>query len=162
MANNSAIGALSTGIQSYTALNGDLTNIAFTPVTAWTPNLQINGVNTGITYTTQVGAYQQVGNAVYISCNIVLSSKGAQNGNVTISNFPVVTGAAGANNTLSISDFTAITLTADYEVISVRLANASAVGTIFQSGSDQTPGNVTDAMLANTSAIRFSGIYFIN
>src|SRR5258706_2812563 len=100
MANNSAIGALATGLQSYTVLNGDLTNITFTPVTTWTPNLQINSVNTGITYTTQAGAYQQIGNAIYISCNIVLSSKGVQNGNVTISNLPVATGAAGANNTI--------------------------------------------------------------
>lgn len=162
MAQNSPIGALSTGLVSYTSLNGDVTATAFTAVTAWTPNVQINGSSAGITYTTQVGAYQQIGNAVYFSANIVLSNKGASNGNVTISNLPVATGAAGANNTVAIADFSVVTLTADYEVMSLRFATSSAVGTLFMSGSAQTAGNVTDAMLANTSAFRFSGVYFIN
>lgn len=158
---NSPTGAIAVGIQSYSS-GGDLTTLSFNNATAWTPNLQINGSSTGITYGTQVGAWARIGNIVWISANIVLTSKGASNGNVTISNLPVTTGAAGANNTLAIADFSAITLTADFEVISLRLANASAVGTLFESGSAGSAANVTDAMLANTSAFRFSGVYFLN
>jgi hypothetical protein len=161
MPNNSPVGALATGLQAYTALNGDMTAVPFTPVTAWTPNLQINGSSAGITYTTRVGAYQQIGNAVHISCNIVLSNKGASNGNVTISNLPVTTGAAGANNTIVVSG-SSVTLTANYTNLQINFANASAVGTLFESGSTQVTANVTDAMLANTSVIQFSGVYFIN
>lgn len=137
------------------------TAIAFTPSTAWVPNLQINGVNTGITYASQTGFYSQVGNLVFITAEIVLTNKGAQVGNATISNLPVITGAAGSTNTLSLYG-SSITLTANYTCTQLDLANASTVGAIFMSGSGQVTAAVTGAMLSNTSIINFSGVYFIN
>lgn len=141
--------------------NSAFTAASFTAATAWTPDLQINGSSTGITYATQSAFYTRIGNAVYVSGEITLTSKGASVGNVTISNLPVITGASGSVNTIGAWG-SSITLSANYTNIQIDLANASQVGSLFMSGSGQVTSAITDAMLANNSTINFSGVYFLN
>jgi hypothetical protein len=60
----------------------------------WTPVLKFGGVSTGITYSTQVGAYQVIGNMVFAQFRIILTSKGAAVGAATIEGLPMSQNAA--------------------------------------------------------------------
>lgn len=59
--------------------------------TSFVPALSFGGSSTGITYSTQVGQYMQLGYLVVAMFNIVLSSKGSQTGAAAVS-LPVVGG----------------------------------------------------------------------
>lgn len=141
--------------------NSAFTAETFVASTAWTPDLQINGSSTGITYSTQSGFYSRIGNVVYVTAEITLTSKGSSNGNVTISNMPVITGASGSVNTISVWA-SSVTLSANYTTVQLDLGDASQVASLFMSGSGQVTAAVTDAMLANDSTINLSGVYFLN
>jgi len=54
----------------------------------WTPQLNFDGSNNGITYTSRVGRYTKIGRMVYASFLIVLSNKGSATGGTTISGLP--------------------------------------------------------------------------
>ncbi len=60
----------------------------------WTPDLQFGGAKVGITYSIQEGYYTIIGNMIYCSCRISLTSKGSSAGGASIEGFPV----AVANN----------------------------------------------------------------
>jgi len=156
-----------TGASTLTGLvlgNGTsaMTAATFVDQTSWTPNLQINGSNTGITYTTQTGGYSRIGNVVSFWFNIVLSNKGASVGNVTISNLPVTTGASGANIFVPLTAWAVWTATANYVTMSLQLANSSTVGTFIESAiNGSATANVTNTQIANTTTFKGSGIYII-
>ncbi len=65
----------------------------------YVPDLKINGVTTGITYSSRVGEYWEVGNLVVGNARVVLSSKGAQTGAVTLT-LPRAVGAYTSGNPL--------------------------------------------------------------
>lgn len=54
----------------------------------WTPVLTFGGASTGITYTTQTGAYVKVGRLVFARCRIVLSNKGSATGTAAVTGVP--------------------------------------------------------------------------
>jgi hypothetical protein len=54
----------------------------------WTPVLTIGGSSAGITYTTQLGTFDRVGNQVTARCRITLSSKGGLTGAVLLAGLP--------------------------------------------------------------------------
>lgn len=156
-----------TGASTLTGLvlgNGTsaMTAATYVAVTAWTPNIQIGGVSTGITYTTQNGRYYQLGNVVVFWFNIVLSSLGGLSGAVTISNMPVATGATGVNIYIPVNYHTVWTATANYTTMALQLANSSQVGSFFESAINGSAGiAVTAAMLGNTSGFSTIGSYII-
>ena len=62
----------------------------------FTPTLLIGGSSTGITYTSQAGKVSKTGNTVRVDFSIILSSKGAGSGNVTLGGLPY--GTPGLTN----------------------------------------------------------------
>jgi len=54
----------------------------------WTPVLDFGGGTTGITYGTQSAKYTKIGNVVYFSFRIYLTSKGSSTGHAHLSGFP--------------------------------------------------------------------------
>lgn len=56
--------------------------------TTWTPALTIGGSTTGITYSSQLGRYQKVGNKVTLWVYIILTSKGVQVGTISVTGIP--------------------------------------------------------------------------
>lgn len=58
----------------------------------WTPVLKFGGGVTGITYGTQSGVYTKIGNMVFVSFLIDLTSKGSSTGNATIAGLPFTVG----------------------------------------------------------------------
>lgn len=63
----------------------------------WNPILLISNSDTGITYSSQVGSYSKNGHRVSAAFQITLSSKGANTGNVTISNLPFISAGSMPN-----------------------------------------------------------------
>ena len=128
----------------------------------WTPNLQISGSNTGITYTTQLGGYTQIGNVVTIWFNIVLSSKGANTGNVTISNLPITTSTNGANQCLPIAFLNGVTAVGYTGVFLILAANS----TVGQFDLTSVTGNgvlgLVGTNITNTSSFATTASYIID
>lgn len=125
----------------------------------FTPAIAFGGSSTGVTYSSQTGEYTRIGNVIYYSVAIILSSKGAQTGNATITGFPVTVG--GNPSMTAINYFSGITLTALYTNIAGYLA-ATTVMSLFQSASTQNAAAITDVMFSNGSQLYFSGMYFIS
>ncbi len=128
----------------------------------WTPNLQINGVNTGITYSNRAGWYTRINNLVFVMIRILLSSKGASVGDVTISNMPVSYGAAGGNQSFSIAQCGGITA-AGFTTLSVTGVASSTVG-LFKLSSISAGGSSSDLQnsnISNTFAITSFGMYYV-
>jgi len=122
----------------------------------FTPTMSIDGSTTGITYSVQTGEYTQIGNVVYFTIEIFLSSKGSNSGAVTIA-VPVAIGGTPLAST-NISYFSNITLTALYTGICAY--TQSGVFNFNIVGSGQAATALTASMLANNSAIIFTGFYF--
>lgn len=64
----------------------------------WTPALAFGGSIVGITYTTQLGTYTQIGREVTCRFRIVLTSKGAAAGAATIGGLPFAANADVTQN----------------------------------------------------------------
>ncbi len=137
-----------------------MTAVTYVDVTSWTPNIQINSSSTGITYTTQTGYYVRMGSVVYAAFNILLSSKGASSGAVTISNLPVtVGGTSGSTLSLPISIFDQVTAVG-YTTMGMYLTASTTVANFFISGSAVAAGNLVNTQISNTFRVFGVAIYF--
>lgn len=130
----------------------------------WTPVLAFGGSTTGFTYTTQKGHYTQIGNIVFVQCDITLSNKGSGTGNVTMSGLPVT---SGNTSTTGISQFdiamlTPITLTG-VTTSGVQIDSAATTVT-FLVFNDPTGGvanmTTTNTTFQNNTQMRWQGFYY--
>lgn len=156
---NNALDIVTAGLPLYDGVGG-WTALPYANTT-WTPALKFNAT-TGITYTTQVGLYTRIGNVIFISMNIVLSSKGSSTGFAAFTGLPF---SASATNVLYMlnaeylgmagfppsTDIPIGLIQASSNQI-LPFAYGSGVGTISQLG---------DSFFTNTSTIRFNGFYRI-
>ncbi len=83
IANDSSISSINSSIASINA------QILLTGST-WTPTLTFGGASVGLTYTTQVGLYNRVGNLIAASFDILLSAQGASVGDAVISGLETI------------------------------------------------------------------------
>lgn len=58
---------------------------------AWTPSLTFGAASTGITYSLQTGSYLRIGDLVFATLELTLSSKGTSVGTAVISGLPYAT-----------------------------------------------------------------------
>ncbi len=124
--------------------------------TNWTPAIAFGGSSTGITYSTQSGSYTRIGNIVFITCSIVLTNKGAQTGNATLTGLPIA-----ANETFSIDNYIMIGFPAVLTCTGIpvlHIGNGTSVGT-FTASSNGTLTVLTNSAFANTTTIQFQGWY---
>lgn len=63
----------------------------------WTPVLRFGAASVGITYTIQTGTYTRIGNRVYCTLILTLSSKGSSVGSADISGLPFTVGQSAVN-----------------------------------------------------------------
>lgn len=63
---------------------GGSTLSTYTAPTSFTPTLKFGGNSTGITYGTQSGKYWRIGNQVFYSFRIILTSKGSSTGAASV------------------------------------------------------------------------------
>jgi len=138
-------------------------NVSYaTALTSFTPAITIGGSTTGITYTGQVAYYYQIGSIVYFNLHVVLSSKGAQVGNVKVTGFPTATGTHGTNNNVSVPILQNCTLTASYTGLVFQFDNSAASGTLYQNSPTLTLANLTNTQISNTFEFAMNGFYFTN
>lgn len=123
----------------------------------WSPLVAINGSTTGITQSAATGYYQLVGRMMTISFNIILTSKGAGTGNVTIIGQPLADMAAGSVGGGALTHFlNCVGLTG---TVIANTNSSSALNLYDSSATDVTP--ITDANISNTTVFRGTISYFV-
>jgi hypothetical protein len=120
---------------------------------SWTPQLELGGGSTGMTYAQQVGTWVQVGPIVIATFFIALSAKGSATGAVTIGGLPAVP-LAGIYGAVTHA-YHANMNTADNYAHYVNAAGAIALG---KSGSASWAA-LADTDFTNTSTIAGVAIF---
>lgn len=132
------------------------TSVVYTTPTAITPVLQFGGASVGITYTTQLGNYWQIGKLVFIEVNIVLSAKGSSVGDATVlmTGLPAsITQVASIPLSLTVSNLGFVT------VPIIRKQATSATIILEEVTSTGAITTIVDTDFVDTSVIRFGGCY---
>jgi hypothetical protein len=120
----------------------------------WTPGITFGGGVTGITYGTQTGAYTKIGKLVFVSWDIVLTSKGTDTGGATISGLPFTSSTlVNQAATIGYQQNMATTVTIYGRVESSN--TAISLGT----PSSTTMQNVVDTDFGNSTRISGSAVY---
>jgi hypothetical protein len=117
--------------------------------------IAFGGSSTGVTYSSRAGAYTKIGRQVSVNGAIVLTSKGAQVGDVTITGLPFVNAgessiSIGAVINISFADFICGNLVSGGSSILIRQSTNAGV---FSS--------LTNTNFADNSVIVFSFNYFV-
>lgn len=117
----------------------------------WTPTVLFGGATTGITYTTQIGRYTRIGNMIFATATIVLSSKGSATGVATIGGLPAaVANLTGLQCPATVGDAEAIAFSGQIMLFTVASSQTLRVYQMTEAG---VRTQLTDAAFANNSAI---------
>jgi len=136
-------------------LNLDITNYA---TGTWTPVLNFGGGTTGITYTTQFGQYQRMGNLVFIQMRITLSSKGSSTGSAGITGLPFTSGSKGGF--IVFGDLSSFTYSASQLLIALQINASATTGSYIQCASGASTIAASDTNFANNTSTHFEGYYY--
>ena len=126
--------------------------------TTWTPGIAFGGATTGITYAAQTGYYSQIGQLVFVSGIITLSSKGSASGRATLIGLPVSFGSHGNIFTSSVT-FDSVTLTALYTNLALQGDASTTTAFLNMCGSGQTYALTDDTMYSNSTTLIFTFFY---
>jgi hypothetical protein len=151
------ISGLGTGVATGLAANAlGSGGVALSTDFTYLPTLQFGGLSTGITYTTQIGAYTRIGNVIVITIELQLSNKGSATGNA------VVTLPA---NVRSGTGFTSFNIYPGFSNGPTVVAYAAAANQGINLEVIGTAGSVTsvinDTNFSNTSLLIISGSYLV-
>ncbi len=127
-------------------------------VGTFTPALNFGGAAVGITYSSQNGQYTQIGNTIFFTFVLDMTSKGSSVGAATITGFPVTSGTHG-NNCMAPFVMQRLTLTTNYTVALFQMGNSSTTASLFQQGSGQAFATLTDTNFASNTTIFCEGFY---
>ena len=143
--------------------NGWVTSGPTGSTSTWTPALTIGGSSAGITYVRQVGYYQRIGNLVYFTWNIALSSKGASAGIAVITGLPAALGPTGAVSMQTFPMFfNGVTFSVSYYLLlGIGLQSGTSIQ-LTQYGSGVVNTALLGSNLSNVSTMGGSGFYFTN
>lgn len=135
-----------------------LTTAVVPTVTAFTPVLEFGGASVGITYSTQFGRYQRIGNMLFYSISFDLTSKGSSVGAAVITGLPVASSAL--NYGTSNCHFSLVTIPGGQSTFTSFVTSGAATITLSSTGTNTANLAVTDTEFANTSSVLLSGLYF--
>jgi len=126
---------------------------------SWSPNLAFGGASVGITYGVRYGEYTVIGNLVFYTAYIELTSKGSSSGTAIITNLPftAINAAHVASGTLGT---TAITFPAGSSAPYVSVTPNTTDLQLLISGSTLGATSLNDTNFANTTHLDISGFYF--
>lgn len=114
--------------------------------------LAFGGASVGITYSSNSVFYTRIGNIIFYTFNISLSSKGSSTGSATISTFPVNSGYQSFNSVVTYINMTSVTANPV-----LQFTAGSATANILSS----TTSALTDANFNNNTIILGNGFYLI-
>ena len=122
---------------------------------SFTPSINFNGGETGITYSSRSGKYTKTGDAVSFTLSLTLSSKGSDTGNLTFDGLPVASEAV--NSAISSRfDNLAATIGDTYLTSHVKESSTEILVERMSGGSRI---RLTDGSLTDTSDFVLSGTY---
>ena len=126
----------------------------------WSPTISFGGASSGITYTTRVGNYWQIGSVVYFNISITLSSKGSSTGAAAVS-LPSTPASDSSDQigAVLITGGTTAFPTGTTQIV-YDISGGTATASLFGVG---TTGfsNVVDTNFTNTTLLRLSGFYWV-
>lgn len=138
-----------------TSLGTGAGNVVLGSTSTFTPVLEFGGGTTGITYSTQTGGYSQLGNLVFFTLAIVLTSKGSSTGAATITGLPV----SAARAAVFALDPQNITYAST--VLSTVGVSTPTTLNLYQSVSGSPHAALDDTNFSNTSSLIISGVYMV-
>jgi hypothetical protein len=143
--------------------SGTTTMSNYTMMTAWTPDLQFNGAKVGpITYSDHGGYYSRIGNIIFYSGFMNLSSKGSSVGDAEIHGLPFTSNSVSASDSYGPMYITNWLTTSPGPMIGKVTNNTNYIKINYTpSGAAQAGAFLTNAQLNDMSAFRFSGFYFV-
>lgn len=121
----------------------------------FTPTVAIGGASTGITYTTQYGRWTRLGNRYLIDGGVLLSSKGALTGVVSIEGLP----ATPAVNVPAIMSGTALALGAGLGLLGET--SGAAIYPLTLNPSTGVVATVANTQIGNTTSFKFSAQFTV-
>jgi hypothetical protein len=127
----------------------------------WTPELTFGNSSSGITYGNRKGQYTRIGNVVYWTMEMQLSSKGTATGTARISGLPFIPLSTAPDVILPVGYATRITLPSGGEWASAQIFWNSAVLVLFASGNVGTNAVITNEHFTDNSGLKIQGFYFI-
>ena len=127
----------------------------------FTPSLAFGGASSGIVYVDQLGKYVRIGQVIYFSIIVTLSSKGVSTGNATLGGFPVSSAGALAQ-VMPITQVDNITYTGT--AVASFLDTSGSPGTIFSMWQTGPGGTValSDTNFAGNSRFETNGFYLLS
>lgn len=119
----------------------------------WTPALVFGGASTGITYATQTGRYVRMGNLIWFSGTIWLTSKGSATGTAGVTGLP--SGAVG-HSAVALMAFGVSGLAGLLQAV---VENSTSAILFYDMAHTASAARATNADFADASAVYMSGVY---
>jgi hypothetical protein len=132
---------------------------AYTAAGSWTPVLSFGGASVGITYSSAIGVYTQIGSAVFWNMTMVITNKGSSTGLAAIT-LPLTVPAVSYAGVVGY--YANINLDATYTQLGVSASNQTAFNL---AESSPVSGNATiqlqDTNFTNTSRMACQGWFHL-
>lgn len=116
----------------------------------FTPLVQFSGLSVGVTYTTQTGKYTKIGNRVFFSLVVVLSSKGSSAGTATVAGLPFTPASSGQSAVAGLPVFTGVT-----GIVTVGITGTTALSLRIHNNGGEA--NLDDTKCTNVTQFVISG-----
>jgi hypothetical protein len=126
----------------------------------WTPSVTFGGGSTGVTYSARNGYYTKIGNLVYLTCLINLTSKGSSAGQFRIAGLPFTTTSSTnyrATSTSVLWDGLATSYVYVLGLVSESVTAMDFLGATAASGSTAT--GIQNTGLSGSDNFRVSILY---
>ena len=119
------------------------------------PTISFGGASVGVTYLYNNGVYLRIGNCVFFTIDIAMSSKGTSVGDVLISGLPINSGSVQSATSVHLIS---VTYTGIVETI---VASGTKTIVLFSLLENGTRPALTNVNFTNNSYVRVSGFYFV-
>lgn len=129
------------------------------------PTIAFGGASVGVTYdATQTKAeWTRVGNMVFISIRLVLTSKGVSVGRATISTLPFTVGSSLVNAQNALVAMGNITLDGGFSIVWANFVPGTTTVQFAEGGIANIPTqNLNDPNFANNTSLNIDGFYFLS
>lgn len=122
------------------------------------PTISFGGASVGIVYTNNTGVYTKIGNTVFYSLNIVISSKGTSVGAMLINGLPFTVHTNPASGAPGSMIYVGITTTG---TIGIYAIETTASLSLVQTDPTGVSTVIANTVVANATTIRVSGHYIV-